>query len=143
MPDRMTIILADDDEDDRLLALEALKETGLRANLLTVGDGVELLACLKKRAASSESSPVLVLLDLNMPRMGGHEALAAIKQDPALQSIPVVILTTSKTEEDIYRGYDLGANSFVTKPKSFGALVETMKHFSRYWSETVKLPTLS
>ena len=84
--------------------------------------------------------PGIILLDLNMPRMDGREALAEIKSDPELRSIPIVVLTTSKAEEDIVRTYDLGVNSFITKPVTFNALVDVMQTWSRYWFEIVDLP---
>jgi CheY-like chemotaxis protein len=145
MSDRaITILLADDDEDDRLMTRDALRDARLHNDLRTVIDGVDLLAYLKREGKyadpASSPRPGLILLDLNMPRMDGREALAAIKQDPTLRSIPVVILTTSKAEEDVLRSYDLGVNSFITKPVTFLGLVEVMKIFSRYWLEIVDLP---
>jgi CheY-like chemotaxis protein len=140
----ITILMADDDEDDRLLARDALREARLHNDLRTVVDGVELLEYLRREGdyADPESSPWpgLVLLDLNMPRMDGREALREIKGDPKLRSLPVVVLTTSKAEEDIVRTYDTGVNSFITKPVTFLGLVDVMKAFSRYWLEIVDLP---
>jgi CheY-like chemotaxis protein len=147
MPDSraITIVLADDDEDDRLMTRDALRDARLHNDLRMVIDGVELLEYLKREGkyADPDASPRpgMILLDLNMPRMDGREALAAIKQDPDLRSIPVVVLTTSKAEEDVIRSYDLGVNSFITKPVTFLGLVEVMKVFSRYWMEIVDLPT--
>ena len=149
MPDlvfrrRVTILMAEDDEDDRLMARDALAEGRVTSELRFVADGEELLQYLRRegRYADPETSPRpgLVLLDLNMPRMDGREALAAIKGDPALRAIPVVILTTSKAEEDVLRAYDLGVNSFITKPVTFAGLVETMTTFAAYWLDTVDLP---
>jgi len=88
----------------------------------------------------SSPRPGIILLDLNMPKKDGREALKEIKSSPDLWSIPVIVLTTSKAEEDIYRTYDLGVNSFITKPVSFDALVEVMKALGRYWFEIVELP---
>ena len=140
----ITILLADDDEDDRLMTRDALREARLHNDLQTVVDGVELLQYLRNEGAyaSPESAPRpgLVLLDLNMPRMDGREALFEIKRDPRLRSLPVVVLTTSKAEEDIVRTYELGVNSFISKPVTFFGLVEVMKAFSRYWLEIVDLP---
>ncbi len=140
----ITILIADDDADDRLMASEALEESRLANDLRFVEDGEELLDYLYHRgrfAAAGESPrPGLILLDLNMPRMDGREALREIKGDPALRSIPVVVLTTSKAEEDIYRTYDLGVNSFITKPVQFDGLVEVMKALGKYWFEIVELP---
>ena len=140
----ITILIADDDADDRMMASEALEESRLANDLRFVEDGEELLDYLYHRgrfAAAGESPrPGLILLDLNMPRMDGREALREIKGDPALRSIPVVVLTTSKAEEDIYRTYDLGVNSFITKPVQFDGLVEVMKALGKYWFEIVELP---
>ena len=140
----ITILIADDDADDRMMASEALEESRLANDLRFVEDGEELLDYLYHRgrfAAADESPrPGLILLDLNMPRMDGREALREIKGDPALRSIPVVVLTTSKAEEDIYRTYDLGVNSFITKPVQFDGLVEVMRTLGKYWFEIVELP---
>jgi CheY-like chemotaxis protein len=145
MGGEITILLADDDEDDRALTREALETARVHNALRCVADGVELLDYLKRRgryATEDAPRPALILLDLNMPRMDGREALAAIKADPSLRSIPVIVLTTSKAEEDIARSYDLGSNSFITKPVTFLGLVEVMKVFSRYWLEIVDLPPI-
>jgi two-component system response regulator len=140
----ITILLADDDEDDRLMTRDALRDARLHNELRTVIDGVELLEYLRREGKFADPQesprPGMILLDLNMPRMDGREALGEIKQDPELRSIPVVILTTSKAEEDVIRSYDLGVNSFITKPVTFLGLVEVMKVFSRYWMEIVDLP---
>lgn len=138
------ILMADDDPVDRLLAERALHEYRLKNGIRFVEDGEELMDYLYHRGkyAAPGSSPVpgLILLDLNMPRKDGREALAEIKRDPVLHSIPVVILTTSKAEEDIVRAYDLGVNSYITKPVTFQGLAEIMKTLSIYWFEIVKLP---
>lgn len=140
----ITILLADDDEDDRLLTTKALAESRLANDLHVVGDGEELMDYLHRRGAyaalESSPRPGLVLLDLNMPRKDGREALREIKSDHSLRQIPVVVLTTSKAEEDIYRTYDLGANSFITKPVMFESLVGVMKDLGKYWFEIVELP---
>ncbi len=146
MPSRspITILIADDDEDDRLLAQEALRESRLANNLHFVDDGEQLMEYLARRGkyADPERSPRpgLILLDLNMPRKDGREALQEIKSNPSLRSIPVVILTTSKAEEDVLRTYDLGVNSFITKPVSFDGLVQVMSRLGQYWFEIVELP---
>jgi CheY-like chemotaxis protein len=144
-PREIVIVLADDDPDDCLLAQEALEESRLANQLSVVRDGVELLAYLRREgqyaAPDVAPRPGLILLDLNMPRMDGREALREIKSDPDLRSIPVVVLTTSKAEEDVYRTYDLGVSSFITKPVTFEGLVEVMKVLGRYWFEIVELPT--
>lgn len=141
----ITILMADDDADDRLLAKDALVESRLVNNLYLVSDGQELMDYLHRRGEYEDPTasprPGVILLDLNMPKKDGFEALAEIRSDPELRQIPVVILTTSKTEEDIYRGYDLGANSFVTKPVTFDGLVTAMKALGQYWFEIVELPT--
>ena len=141
---RIVILLADDDEEDRMLASHALAESRVVNDLRSVEDGEELLDYLfhRGRYADPASSPTpgLILLDLNMPRKDGREALREIKAHPELRRIPVVVLTTSKAEEDIYRTYDLGANSFITKPVSFEGLVAVMRDIGRYWIEIVELP---
>ncbi len=137
------ILLAEDDPDDRVLLRDALAEGRLVNELRCVEDGEELMDYLQHRGryeGESAPRPGLILLDLNMPRKDGREALKEIKADPALRQIPVVVLTTSKAEEDIYRSYDLGANSFVTKPVTFQSLVDLMRTLGRYWLEIVELP---
>ncbi len=140
----ITILIADDDADDRMMAREALEECRLANEVHFVEDGVELLAYLRRqgRYADPKSSPRpgLILLDLNMPKMDGREALREIKSDPVLRRTPIVVMTTSKAEEDIYRTYDLGVSSYVTKPVSFDGLVEVMKAIGRYWIDIVELP---
>ena len=140
----IVILLADDDEEDRMLAADALEESRVVNDLRFVEDGDELLDYLFHRGRYSEPDsappPGLILLDLNMPRKDGREALREIKAHPDLRRIPVVVLTTSKAEEDIYRTYDLGANSFITKPVSFEGLVAVMRDIGRYWIEIVELP---
>ena len=141
----ITILMADDDEDDRLMTKEALEEQArFKDHLRFVEDGEELLNYLRRRDKYQDprTSPrlALILLDLNMPRMDGRQALREIKNDPRLRGIPVVILTTSQAEEDIYRSYDLGVNSFIKKPVSFAALSEVLKSLAHYWFDTVELP---
>ena len=142
---RITILMADDDPEDRLLAKEALDEARLANDLHFVENGEELMDYLRQRGAYSDPTesprPGLILLDLNMPKMDGREALKEIKKDQLLRRIPVVILTTSKAEEDVIRTYDVGASSFVTKPVTFEGLVDVMKGLARYWFEIVKLPS--
>lgn len=140
-----TILMADDDPDDRLLLQEALEEAGMHNELFFVEDGEELLDFLKHEGRYQEANgdqqlPGLILLDLNMPRKDGREALREIRADSTLRRIPIVVLTTSKSEEDIYRSYDMGANSYITKPVSFESLVKTVELLGRYWLETVELP---
>jgi CheY-like chemotaxis protein len=140
----ITILLADDDPDDRQLTRDAFAENRLVNMLHTVEDGEELMEYLRRqgRYADQKSTPLpgLILLDLNMPRKDGREALKEIKADPELRRIPIVVLTTSKAEEDILRTYDLGVNSYVTKPVTFKSLVELIKVLGRYWFEVVELP---
>ncbi|MBL7160989.1 MAG: response regulator [Anaerolineales bacterium] len=140
----VTILIAEDDPDDRLLTKDALAESRLVNDLHFVEDGLELLDYLHQRGAYANPQtaprPGLILLDLNMPRMDGREALAEIKVDPDLRRIPIVVLTTSKAEEDILKSYDLGVGGFVTKPVSFDGLVEVIKAIGRYWFQIVELP---
>jgi CheY-like chemotaxis protein len=142
---RITILMAEDDEDDRLLTKEALEENPLINDLRFVEDGEELLDYLNRRGTYADRArsprPGLILLDLNMPRKDGREALQEIKGDPRLREIPVVILTTSKADEDIHRSYALGANSYITKPVTFAGMVEMTRTLGRYWFELVELPT--
>ncbi|EWH10871.1 response regulator receiver protein [Catenovulum agarivorans DS-2] len=140
----ITILMADDDEDDRLLAEDALRESRVLNELKCVEDGVELLEYLRREGKYQDKStsprPGLILLDLNMPRKDGREALREIKADDNLKSIPIVILTTSKEEEDKIKGYNLGAASYITKPVNFEGLVDLMKALGKYWVEFVELP---
>lgn len=140
----ITILLADDDPDDRKLTHDAFMENRLANEFHAVEDGEELMEYLHRRGKYAklrgEPLPGLILLDLNMPRKDGREALKEIKADPELRRIPIVVLTTSKAEEDIVRSYDLGVNSYVTKPVTFKSLVELIKVLGRYWFEVVELP---
>jgi CheY-like chemotaxis protein len=136
--------MADDDADDRLLTQRAMEASRVHNDLRFVEDGEELMDYLMRRGnytdPESAPRPGLILLDLNMPKKDGRESLREIKSDPDLHRIPIVILTTSKAEEDIFRSYDLGANSFITKPVTFDRLVELMKTLGTYWIEFVELP---
>jgi two-component system response regulator len=140
----VTILLADDDEEDRAMTISALRERRVANEIRCVSDGEELTDYLFRRGAYADAAdaptPGMILLDLNMPRKDGREVLAEIKADARLRSIPVVVLTTSKAEEDIARTYHLGVNSFITKPVTFDGLVQAMDAFSRYWLEIVELP---
>lgn len=140
----ITILMADDDEDDRLMTKEAFEEARLANELRFVEDGEELMDYLYRRGeytdAATSPRPGLILLDLNMPRKDGREALKEIKADPDLKQIPIVVLTTSKAEEDIYRSYDLGVNSFITKPVSFEGMVYVITTLAQYWFQIVRLP---
>ena len=138
------ILIADDDPDDRFLVQEAMSETGLKNELFFVKDGQELLDYLNGNGEYTDGKtaprPSLILLDLNMPRMDGREALALLKADPDLRRIPVVVLTTSNAEDDINRTYDLGVASYITKPVTFDGLIEMIQIFSDYWFNITKLP---
>jgi len=140
----IVILIADDDEDDRSFIKKAWGKSRLVNDLHFVEDGEECMDYMYHRGKHSDpaSSPLpgLILLDLNMPKKDGQETLGEIKADPELRSIPVIMLTTSKAEEDIYRSYDLGANSFITKPVTFGALAEVIQKLGQYWVEIVDLP---
>jgi CheY-like chemotaxis protein len=141
----ITILMADDDEDDRVLTADALKRSRLINDIRFVVDGDDLMQYLRGEGAYATGGvpsprPGLILLDLNMPKKDGREALAEIKGDPVLRSIPVVVLTTSKAEEDIVRTYDLGVNSFVSKPVSFEELAAVMRTLACYWFDLVELP---
>lgn len=141
----IVILMADDDDDDYLLTEKALKKSKLLNKLCRVKDGEELIDYLKQRGDYADgnrecSRPGVILLDLNMPRKDGREALREIKTDPELSDIPVVVFTTSKAEEDIYRSYKLGVNSFITKPVTFDNLIKVMQALGKYWFEIVELP---
>jgi CheY-like chemotaxis protein len=143
----ITILMADDDPDDRNLTRDALQESRLVNDLRFVKDGEELLQYLRHQGEFSDEQkaprPGLILLDLNMPRKDGKAALEEIKSDPELRQIPVVILTTSKADEDVYRSYDLGVNSYIVKPVTFEALVDILQTLEKYWFEIVELPPAS
>ena len=143
-PKSNIILMAEDDSDDRLLAQDALKESGVAMEVRFVEDGVELMDYLNRRNKYSEPAssprPGLILLDLNMPRKDGREALREIKADAELKKIPVVVLTTSTADTDISRVYELGANSFISKPVAYNALVGLMKTVVEYWFKVVMLP---
>jgi two-component system response regulator len=139
----MTIVLADDDPDDRALVGEALAEAGLAVDLRTVNDGAELLEYLRREggyAGADAPAPDLVLLDLNMPRMSGHEVLEAMREDERLKAIPVIVLTTSSREDDVVRSYAAGGNSYITKPSSFNCLVDVMRALDKYWFKVAEIP---
>lgn len=141
--DVITILMADDDDDDFMLTQKALKESKLLNNLIRVRDGEELIDYLLGRGnyeGTITERPGVILLDLNMPRKDGREALKEIKSNPEINDIPVVVFTTSKAEEDIYKSYKLGVNSFITKPVTFDKLISTMTSLGKYWFEIVELP---
>jgi CheY-like chemotaxis protein len=148
MPNRnftsIVILVADDDAEDRMLVRDALEESRLANQVHFVEDGEELMDYLRNLGKYSDKSkypsPGLILLDLNMPRKDGREAVKEIKSDPNLRIIPIVVLTTSKAEEDILKTYDLGVSSFITKPVTFSSMVEIMRTLGKYWFEIVELP---
>jgi len=139
----ITILMADDDADDRLMTQEAFAASHLGNELRFVENGVELLDYLYHRNKYSDPvsspRPSIILLDLNMPKKDGREALAEIKRDPDLRDIRIIVLTTSKAEEDIYRTYNLGAASYITKPVTYESLVDVLKTLGKYWLEIVEL----
>jgi CheY-like chemotaxis protein len=141
----ITILMADDDPDDRLLAQEALTESRLKNDFRFVENGEQLLDYLRQQGAYANPEdaprPGLILLDLNMPRKDGRQALQEIRGDPVLKTIPIVIMTTSKAHADVIRSYELGVNSFISKPITFEGMVEVMKALGRYWFEIVELPS--
>jgi len=135
------VLLVEDNPGDARLTQEALREGKLRNRIHHARDGVEALAFLRREGEFHDApQPDIILLDLNMPRKDGREALKEMKADPVLRRIPIVVLTTSKAEEDILRSYDLGVNSYVTKPVTFKSLVELIKVLGQYWFEVVELP---
>lgn len=140
----VTILIAEDDPEDRLLTQQALAENRLANDVRFVDDGVELLAYLRREGRYAEPDaaprPGVILVDLNMPRKDGREAIAEIKRDPELRRFPLVVLTTSKAEEDIVQSYGFGVSSYITKPVSFEDLIKVMRGFSEYWLEIVALP---
>ncbi|HEX9653329.1 MAG TPA: response regulator [bacterium] len=140
----LSLLVAEDDQDDRLMIREALDESQLPHQIDFVKNGAELMDYLYCHGTfahrSGQPLPQLLLLDLNMPEKGGYEVLSEIKANPELRRIPTVMLTTSQAERDIVRAYDLGVSSFITKPVTFGALVDLMKALAKYWFEIVVLP---
>lgn len=143
-PKPITILMADDDADDRQLAREAFDEAKLASDLRFVEDGAELLEYLQRRGKYADPAtsprPGIILLDLNMPKVDGREALSRMKLDPDLKRLPVVVLTTSCAEIDIVRSYNLSAASYITKPITFEGLVDLVRTLGRYWLEIVELP---
>ncbi len=133
----ITVLLVEDDPGDVVLIEEAFEHNKVRNSIKVVGDGVEAMDYLR---SGDGDRPDLVLLDLNLPRKDGREVLAEIKSDPELRSIPVVVLTTSKAEEDILRSYDLHANAYVTKPVDFNRFIEVVRQIDEFFVTVVKLP---
>ncbi|GAB2544569.1 response regulator [Spirosoma aerophilum] len=139
----MTILIADDDSDDRLFMERALRQSGYTQTIQFVEDGEELMEYLRQTGRYADQNvpwPDLLILDLNMPRKNGFQALSEIKDDSKLRRLPVVVMTTSSADEDILKTYTLGVNSFVTKPFNFNRLVEMVGALKTYWMDTVKLP---
>jgi CheY-like chemotaxis protein len=132
----IVVLLVEDDPGDIVLIQEAFEHNKVRNHLHVVGDGVEAMEFLR----NGSERPDLVLLDLNLPRKDGREVLQEIKTDPALRAIPVVVLTTSKAEEDILRSYDLHANAYVTKPVDFNRFIEVVRQIDEFFVTVVKLP---
>lgn len=142
LPRPLEILLVDDNPADVRLTVEALKEGAPQYHLHVARDGVEALAFLRREGSFAEAPrPDLVLLDLNMPRKSGREVLADAKGDPALRSIPIVVLTTSKAEEDVLRSYDLHANCYITKPVGLDDFVGVLRQVEGFWSHVVRLPS--
>ena len=140
-PDIIHILLVDDDPGDVRLTLEALKRSKLYSSIDTVENGEEALAYLRQEGKYANSPrPDLILLDLNMPRKDGRETLEDIKQDPKLHLIPVVVLTTSSSEADILKSYDLGANCYITKPVDLTQFMKVIHETESFWFAVVKLP---
>lgn len=141
---RITILLAEDSTDEQILLQQALRASHLRNDLYIVKDGEELLDYLHHRHQYSEKAiaprPDLILLDLYLPKMDGKQAIQAIKSDPQLRRIPIVVLTYSKSEEDIRASYELGASSYLAKPMNFELLVEAVNTLGDYWFDIVELP---
>lgn len=137
----VNILMADDDEDDRRFVERAWKKARAANEIYFVEDGEQLMAYLRREGEYADSPrPGIILLDLNMPRKDGREALKEIKEDATLRNIPVIVLTTSKAEEDVYRSYNLGASSYITKPVTFGALLDVVNTLGQYWVDIVELP---
>lgn len=136
------ILLVEDNPGDVRLTIEALKEGKVRNRLSVARDGVEALAFLRRQGPHAGSTrPDLILLDLNLPRKDGREVLAEIKEDSSLRRIPVVVLTTSKAEEDILRTYDLHANCYITKPVDLEQFISVVRSIDDFWLSVVRLPT--
>ena len=136
------VLLVEDDPGDVLMTREAFEEHKVANRLWVVADGVSALEFLRKEGEHAEApTPDLVLLDLNLPRMDGREVLAAVKDDPRLRHIPVVVLTTSEAEEDVLRSYSLHANAYVTKPVDFEGFIEAIKQIDHFFVSVVQLPT--
>lgn len=144
MQKKVTILVAEDDDDDFLLIEEAFQDAQILNPYMRVKDGAELLDFLERKEPYQEYKnsplPSIILLDLNMPKIDGRLALETIRKNPKFKSIPVIILTTSKAQEDIIASYEIGANSYIRKPINFPDLIEVMQTFKKFWIEIVELP---
>lgn len=139
----MTILIADDDADDRMFLEQAMRQNGYDQGIQFVEDGEDLMEYLRRQGRYNDVNapwPNMLILDLNMPRKNGFQALSEIKDDPKLRRLPVIVMTTSSADEDVIKTYNLGVNSFVTKPFNFNRLVEMVGTLKTYWMDTVKLP---
>jgi CheY-like chemotaxis protein len=137
----ISILMAEDDAEDQTLVKKAFARARVINGLTFVSDGEELMRYLRREGRYADARrPDILLLDLNMPRKDGREALREIKADPQLRHIPVVILTTSDADEDVLRSYDLGASSYIQKPVTFEKMVEVIETIGKYWLGVVKLP---
>jgi CheY-like chemotaxis protein len=140
-PDPIEVLLVEDDPGDVLLIREAFEDNKVANRLHVVADGVEALEFMRQTGEHKEAPrPDLVLLDLNLPRKDGREVLAEVKNDDALRTIPVVVLTTSQAEEDVLRSYDLHANAYVTKPVDFDRFIGVVRQIDQFFVSVVKLP---
>ncbi|MBP1652305.1 MAG: response regulator receiver protein [Bacteroidetes bacterium] len=143
---KISILIADDDADDRELIKAAFEENSTDHQISFVENGEELLLYLKRSGRYADETlhplPHIILLDLNMPKKDGREALKEVKADPLLKCIPVIILTTSMEEKDIAKSYELGVNSYIIKPVTFSGLVEFTSILSKYWFEIAELPNI-
>ena len=139
--DPIEILLVEDNEGDIRLTREALRDAKVRNNLAVAHDGIEALEYLRREGPHEDAvRPDIILLDLNMPRMDGRELLQEIKKDDNLALIPIVVLTTSKAEEDIVRSYKLHANCYITKPVDFGQFLNVVRSVEDFWLTVVRLP---
>jgi CheY-like chemotaxis protein len=139
---QIEVLLVEDDPGDVLMTREAFEDHKVRNQLHVVNDGAEAMAFLRREGRHHDAPrPDLVLLDLNLPRMDGREVLQAVKSDPELASIPVVVLTTSEAEEDVLRSYSLHANAYVTKPVDFERFIQVVRQIDDFFVTVVRLPT--
>lgn len=145
--DKKSILIADDDADDREMLKTAFEESDVKQSLCFVGNGEELMDYLRRNGKYADEQkypfPRIILLDLNMPKKDGREALKEIKTDNHLRLIPVIVLTTSTEEKDILTSYELGVNSYVIKPVTYKGLLELTRTFQRYWLDISELPYIA